>query len=317
MPKKRRHARKATTHADVYTKVTDAIIAQLDENSIVPWRRPWTTGMPLSMSTRRPYRGVNPFLLGIAASIAGYTSPWWATYDQIAKKGGQVRRGELSTLVILWRTGTRTVENDDGEDEVKGWATLTNYRVFNACQADGLDDKWLHSPADGEQTSDPLTPLELADTLLESYFAEGPTLRHGGDRAYYSPGRDHVQLPERERFVSPEAFYSTAFHEATHSTGHATRLNRVGIIEGHHFGDELYAAEELVAEMGAAMLCGIAGVDQVDTLPASAAYIDNWLGALRGDKKLVVRAAAAAQKAADLVAGVSFATEEELLAGAA
>lgn len=317
MPKKRRKA--TTAHTDVYTQVTDAIITQLDEHSIVPWRQPWkTAGLPLSMGSRRPYRGANPFLLGISASIAGYTSPWWGTYNKITSLGGQVRKGERSTMVILWKTGARTVENDDGEEETRAWATLRSFRVFNACQADHLDDKWLRRPeAADDEFAGPVDPIEAAEALLESYFAEGPTLGHGGVSAFYSPGRDHVQLPHRDDFVSAGAYYSTAYHEATHSTGHPTRLNRPGVIEGHHFGDELHAAEELIAEMGAAMLCGIAGIDQADTLPASAAYIDNWLGALRGDKKLVVRAAAAAQKAADLVAGVSFASEEELLAGAA
>jgi len=317
MSKTRSYKRARKAHLDVYADVT-ATITEMLEAGVVPWRKPWNAAgcLPLSMSTGRPYRGINPFLLSVAG--AGLTSPWWGTYGQIAKQGGQVRKGEQSTLVVLWRTGSKTVENDDGEEETKAWATLRHFRVFNALQADGLDDKWLRRPlAPGEEEAGPIDPIEAAETLLESYVAEGPTLGHGGVAAFYSPIRDHIQLPPRDAFVSPEAYYSTAFHEATHSTGHASRLGREGVVEGHRFGDALYAAEELVAEMGAAMACGIAGIDQADTLPSSAAYIANWLKVLRDDPKMVVRAAAAAQKAVDLIAGVSFASDEELLAGAA
>ena len=299
----KKNTRKSSAPAkDVYQLVTDKVLALLDEGT-VPWRKPWkSTGVPRSMSTRRPYRGINPFLLVCTAMANGYTSPWWGTYDQIADKGGQVRKGEKSTLIVFWKRAVRTVTDEaTGQDVDKPWAMLRYFYVFNADQADGLPERFY------AQGTDEATVEEL-DALTADYEAGLASILYGGDRAFYSPGMDHVQVPKIGSHNSPEEFYSTKFHELTHSTGHSSRLDREGIVEGHRFGDELYSKEELIAEMGAAMLAGIAGIEQV-TLANSAAYLEHWIKVLRGDAKLLVSAAAAAQKAADLILGTAFEAE--------
>lgn len=289
--------------ADVYQIVTDKVLALLEAGT-VPWRKPWAStggGVPLSMSTTKPYRGINPFLLICTAMAEGYTSPWWGTYDHIAKLGGQVRRGQESTTVVWWNRGTNMVKDEvTGKEVARIWMTLRLFRVFNADQADGLPEKYkVIAPNSGIES------VGAVDGLTARYEGTLASLAFGGDRAYYSPSLDHVQLPPLGAYKGVAEFYSTKFHELGHSTGHSRRLNRPGIIEGHRFGDDLYAREELIAEMTAAMLCGIAGVEQT-TLPNSAAYLANWTAVLRGDSKMVVSAAAAAQKAADLILGTVF-----------
>jgi antirestriction protein ArdC len=149
--------------------------------------------------------------------------------------------------------------------------------------------------------------IASAEVIMGTYLGahDAPEVAYGGSRACYSPSADKVSLPERSSFESAEAFYSTAFHELTHSTGHASRLARKDLLEFHRFGDASYSREELVAEMGAAMLSGSAGIHQT-TVPQSAAYLDSWLRVLRGDSRMIVTAAAQAQRAADLVRGISF-----------
>jgi antirestriction protein ArdC len=296
-----------TRKSDVYQIVTDQIVALL-EGGTVPWHKPWdpSIGRPLSMSTRKAYRGINPFLLACSAAAAGYSSPWWGTYDQITERGGQVRKGEQSTLIVFWKTGTREVTDEaTGQETEKRWAVLRYFRVFNAEQADGLDERWLKAP-DGHDTN----PIGSCEELVASYLADGPSLAHGGNAAFYSPGRDHVQLPPIAAFTDAAEYYSTMFHELTHSTGHGSRLNREGIVEGHSFGDELYSREELIAEMGAAMLCGVAGIEQT-TVTNSAAYLASWIKVLKGDAKLAVAAAGQAQRACDLILGTTFEAEAE------
>lgn len=321
-----RKSSKKSAPRDVAQDVTDLIMAQLDAGT-VPWHQPWkSTGgaLPRSMSTGRTYRGMNSILLGMYAMAEGYTSPWWGTYRQIGELGGQVKKGEKSSLVILYRTIEKDDVNANGEDVVKRIPLLRAFNVFNASQcvaatvpedAEISDEdrerlnakeaaRWAKYTEAPPRTRTEHEAIDDAEAIVKDYFGgpAGPTLTHGGDQAFYSPALDGVAVPHVLDFKTPEGYYSTLFHEATHSTGHKSRLNREGIVEGHRFGDALYAAEELIAEMGAAMLCAIAGVDQTNTVPASAAYIENWLGALKGDKKLVLKAAAAAQRAANLIA---------------
>ena len=293
-------AAKSTT--SVYDIVTEQILAQLEAGT-VPWHRPWkASGVPVSMSTRKPYRGVNPFLLAMSADAGGWSSPWWGTYKHIEQLGGQVRRGERSTLVVFWKTGTRDLT---AEEKAAGksarWAVLRYFRVFNAEQADGLPARFHPAAEEEGRQFDPIAEAEL----IVKGWDDGPEIVHQGDRACYSPGLDVVYLPAREAFESAHGYYSTAFHELTHSTGHPTRLARATLMEAHGFGDPSYSKEELVAEMGAAMLSGVAGIDQL-TVPQSAAYLASWIKVLRGDSKLIVQAAGQAQKAADLILGTTF-----------
>jgi len=275
---------------NVYAEVTDRIVAAL-EGGTVPWRRPWSeTGGPRSLDNR-PYRGINIFLL----ELMGYGDPRWGTFNAVKRHGGSVRKGEKGTRVILWKPVKREVP--EGDERPAAYLLLRDYVVFNAEQCDGLPE--LETV---EATS---TPNELADEIVAEYTYGGPIVQYGKSGAYYDPHNDRVGMPARESFVSDDAHYSTLFHELVHSTGHETRLKR---IEKALFGSDPYSREELVAEMGAAMLCGITGIDNQDQ---SAAYIEGWLKPLKNDVKLVIQAAAKAQKAVDLMIGTTFETETE------
>ena len=305
-----RTTRKPAARKDVAQDVTDLIIAALEAGT-VPWQRPWASAgsLPRSMATGKVYRGINVLLLGLYSDLAGYDSPWWGTYKQIAAQGGQVRKGEKASTVVLYTTFDKDEVAPTGETVTKTIPLLRSFNVFNADQADGLPAKFT-TPIELPGTE--LERLEHAEAVVAGYIANGPSLTHGGDRACYSPRADAVSMPELAAFKSAEGYYSTLFHELTHSTGHASRLEREGIAgEGHAFGDTTYAAEELIAELGAAMLCATVGIEQAATIPASAAYIANWLTALRNDKKLVLTAAKHAQRATDLIAPPTVTAEAE------
>lgn len=301
-------AKSTKPKTDVYQLVTDKVLALLEEGT-VPWHKPWASiGVPMSMSTGKPYRGINPFLLICTSAAMNYSSPWWGTFEQITERGGQVRKGEHSTMIVFWKRGTKTVTDEaSGKDVDKPWAMLRYFRVFNADQADGLPEKY-RTQAIAEHD-----PIAGAEALVSEYMDSLASVAFGGDRAFYSKARDHVQVPLLTRHRSAEEYYSTLFHELTHSTGHESRLNREGIVEGHAFGDELYSKEELIAEMGAAMLAGLAGIEQV-TLPNSAAYLASWVKVLKGDAKLVVAAAGAAQRAIDFILDTAFESDGDATA---
>lgn len=267
---------------DVYQSVTDRIIASLEAGTS-PWRKPWVGGGPRNVENGRPYSGINIFLL----TLAPYGDPRWGTYQAIKRAGGQVRRGEHHTdIVFLKRVNKRRADGAKKDDERESYFLFRYYNVFNAEQADGLPE--LETEFDNE-------PIERAEQIALGYI--GPTVTFGGDRAFYSPTTDMVKVPMLDQFESAEAYYSTLYHELVHSTGHESRLDR---LESTGFGTGPYAKEELVAEMGAAMLCGQAGIENLDQ---SAAYIANWLEPLRNDKKFVVNAASKAQEAAGLILG--------------
>lgn len=286
------------TKTDVYSEVTDRIIAAL-EQGVVPWRKPWQTtngNGPINIRNGRPYRGINVFLLG----LAGYSDPRWGTYKAIRETGGNVRKGEHGTHVILWKP---VPKKDESGEEAGNYMLLKQYVVFNAEQCD--DVPALPEP---EGLSEH-TPNERAELLTAGYVnGRGPALIHRGDHAAYTPLDDKVYMPIPEAFQSPESYYLTLFHELTHSTGHESRLNR---LEPATFGSDPYAREELVAELGAAMLAGLIGLPEDDS-DQSAAYIGSWLRRLKDDRKLVVQAAAQAQKAADMITGETFAATEDV-----
>jgi antirestriction protein ArdC len=281
----------------VHRMVTERMIAAL-ERGRVPWHKPWhaTDGRPTSMTTGQPYRGVNVFLLGLTAVEQGHRPRYWGTYPQITQLGGQVRKGERSALVVFWKP-IEVADRDPrtGEATVKQVPVLRYYRVFNAAQADHLPERFHPTP---EQD----TQIRAPQTVLDGYLARGPALRHvAGDRAAYQPATDAIQLPLRSQFRSAREYYATAFHEAAHSTGHPSRLNRPGIAALDHFGSDKYAREELVAEMTSSILCAETGIDNPELFDNSAAYIAGWLSALNNDRTLVVAGAAQAQRACDLI----------------
>ena len=243
--------KRAAPKRDVYQDVTDRIVEAM-ERGVVPWRQPWKNlGGPRNLNSGRGYRGINPFMLNFTALAEGYTDPRWATFNGIKKADGMVRKGEKGTRVIFWRR-LQVEDRDSSEDKKKTIMFLRDYTVFNVEQADFETPlKELAALADHD-------PIEEAVAVIDGY--DGPTITHGGDRAFYRPFTDEVWLPEMGAFKSPEAYYTTAFHELVHSTGAESRLNREEFAKGT-FGDNPYGKEELVAEFGAAMLNGVTGIE--------------------------------------------------------
>jgi antirestriction protein ArdC len=274
---------------NVYEIVTEQIIKQLESGN-VPWRRPWLCQEPCNLISQKPYRGINTFLL----SASGYPSPFWLTYKQAEKLGGHVKKGEQSHMVVFWNIGTEKLNAKTGK--LSKPFLLRYYRVFNLSQTEGIQSELRitnHAPvADIAACESIVTAMPHAPSFEDS------------SKAAYSPSRDCVMMPSRSVFNSSEGYYATLFHELTHSTGHASRVGREGITDTAGFGSDTYSKEKLIAEMGSAMLCGITGIAPV-TLENSAAYLRSWIGVLKGDSKLVVAAASAAQKAADYIRNTS------------
>lgn len=285
----------------VYQKVTDKLV-ELLEQGVAPWRKPWRAGqyearIATNLRTGKAYRGVNAIMLGCCSP---YASPYWVTYKQAQSLGGNVRKGEKGTPVVFWKW----IEKEDKETGEKKRIPFLRYTTaFNAEQCEGLETRLEKKQIDKGQ-EDEFSPIERCEEITEGY-ENGPDLRHGGSRAFYRPSTDEVALPEPETFDNAEHYYATLFHEFAHSTGHESRLDRKGISEAHAFGSEDYSKEELVAEMAAAMLCGVAGIE-AETQETSAAYLAAWIKRLKADPKLAVHAGAAAQKAADRILGVSY-----------
>ncbi len=284
---------------DIYQAVTDRMVQAL-EHGVVPWRTPWTlAGPPRSMSTGHAYRGVNTWLLSLASHEHAWRSPWFGTYREIQERGGQVRQGEKSTLVTFWKMFEKA-ERDPGTGDLRARAMpmLRKFRVFNADQTDNLPGRFYPQPGQDR-------PIDRPQAVLDGYLtmAYAPRLRHDvAGQAYYDPVRDVIRMPPMTSHRSPGDYYVTAFHEAAHSTGHESRLNRPGITsQDASFGSHEYGKEELVAQMTASMLCAETGIDSKEIFQNSAAYIGSWIQTLKGDPKMVVSAAAAAQKATDLI----------------
>lgn len=292
---------------DTYQVVTDRVIAALEAGT-VPWHRPWdaSVGLPRSLSTGRPYRGVNIFLLALSGLAAGYASPLWGTYKRIKERHGQVRKGERGTLVILWKPIV-TKDRDTGED--KKIFLLRGYTVFNAEQADWEEG---HEPAVKGPVLTEHERIEAAEEIAKGY-PNPPHISEHDSQAFYVPATDTVSLPPLIAFDGPGEYYSTKFHELIHSTGHTSRLNRAGVTKGEFgvFGSTTYSKEELVAELGAVILLGTAGIDQPEIFKNNAAYIQHWLSVLREDNKILISAAAQAQKAADHILGTKFESPKE------
>jgi antirestriction protein ArdC len=285
---------------DPYQVITDRVITLL-EQGIVPWQKPWQGGdqLPQNAVSGRHYRGVNVFLL----HAMNFESPFWLTFNQAKALGGSVRRGEKACPVVFWKW----LESEEN-GEMKRIAFLRYYSVFNIAQCEGIPRDKIPSLGSTRREH---SPIETAERIV-SAMPKRPEVKHGLDRAFYSPGGDFVAMPSPEQFRTGEDYYSVLFHELAHSTGHETRLNRKGVSgaegEWSAFGSTPYAKEELVAEMGAAFLCGQAGIVE-RTLDNSAAYVGSWLQRLKDDRKLVVHAAAQAQKAADFILARTYAEE--------
>ena len=286
-------------------KVVAALLASLEAGDIPPWRKAWNadSATPRSMSTGKPYRGSNRFFLGFSAMAKDYSDPFWGTFNQIKARGGQVRKGEKSTFVILWARKEDKRKDRLPDGSFPTFLFTRVYSVFNADQCDWPEGSQRRRLPTGLIRTH-VEVIDAAERVMQGYWKRdgSPKVAFGGDRAYYSPRGDNIRLPAREAFLTDDGFYQAAFHESAHSTGHSTRLNREGVVEGHYFGEALYAAEELVAEITSMFLGAFTGLAPA-TLDNSTAYIKSWLGALKNDPGMVVKAAADAQKAADLILG--------------
>lgn len=277
---------------DIYQRVTDQIVAMIEAGAgkfEMPWHR--AAGVPINASSRKPYRGVNTVMLWAAAQAAGYPSDIWATFKQWKEMGANVRKGERATSIVFWKiSDPKDKEEGDaddaaGQEQRRSRALARGYAVFNAAQVDGYTAPVI-----------PLLPAAERLDHAEAFFAGlGADIRHGGPIACYVPSRDQIRMPAFEIFRSGVAYYGTLAHEATHWTGHETRCARD---LRNRFGDEAYAAEELVAEIGAAFLA--ADLDLApEPRPDHASYIASWLKALKNDKRAIFTAAGKAQAAVD------------------
>ncbi len=283
----------ATDKRDVYARVTDQIITAI-ENGVGSWRMPWHTSgkfafSPINIASKKPYRGINTVCLWAAAQAKGYERGEWATYQQWQERGAQVRKGEKATLVVFWKFGNDSSESqDDGGETLAGRSRLLftrGYSVFNAAQVDG------YTPA-----TDPEAPMleriAHADAFFQNVAAD---LRHGGNQAFYSPSTDHIQMPPFQSFREQVSYYSVLAHEHTHWTARAGRCDRE---LGKRFGDNAYAAEELIAELGAAFTCAHLGLS-TEPRADHAQYLASWLKVLKADTKAIFTAASKAQQATD------------------
>lgn len=281
---------------DLYAQITQQIIDML-QKGVIPWRSnilgAGSPGWPANLNTGKSYRGVNLFLLACVAQLRGYDCRFWLTYHQAMERGGHVKQGEKSTLVIFWKP--LEIKDPKTHEKTKRFV-LRFYRLFNARQCQNIE-----IPGTPAYTPSEVQPVEAAEQLVRGY-ADGPQIIHEGSQAYYLPTKDAVHVPEPSRFAATGDYYATLFHELSHSTGHSRRLNRQLDIHPKPFGSADYGKEELIAEMSASFLCGHAGIAPA-TLDNQAAYISGWLGQLRSDKRLVIAAAGAAARSADWIRG--------------
>ena len=284
---------------DIYAIVTDKIINLL-ESGVVPWRKPWTsTGLPRNLVSKRPYNGINYFLL----SASKYVSSFWLTYRQATELGGHVRKGEESTIVVFWKVEDlkqigEDLDAEENNEKNRRRFLLRYYRLFNLEQCELPQAVLDKLPKIETHEHD---PIEAAERIMAD-MPNPPEIQYAGSKAFYSSVTDRITLPPHELFISTEEQIATTYHEVSHATGHPKRLNRKSITEAAAFGSPTYSVEELVAEMGAAYLCAESGISPT-VIENQAAYIAGWLKKLRDDRKLVVHAAAQAQHAADYVLG--------------
>lgn len=278
--------------------ITRAIIARLEAGTR-PWVRPWT-GTSVSRPLRAcgtPYRGINVLWLWMAADAAGWSSPYWLTYRQARIQGGQVRKGERGTVAIFYKSYRQETEDEQtGDAHADTRRVLKSFIVFNACQVDGLPERFFPAPkAHAEPTA--------RDRELDLFFSSIPArLRHFGDEAYYRPVPDDITMPDPAAFTDLDHYRATLAHELAHWTGHPSRLARD--LAGR-FGSDAYAMEELIAEMAAAMLGAELGLP-VAHLDHHASYVASWLKVLKADSRAVLTAAAKAEEACSLLLGFAW-----------
>ncbi|MHB1516261.1 MAG: ArdC family protein [Acidiferrobacteraceae bacterium] len=289
----------ASAGGDIHQQITNTIITAM-ETAQGTGKRLWDAqpSLPLNLITGKPYSGINVLILWSAGLRNGYTSPYWLTYKQAADIGGQVRQDEHGTRCVFYKPWESTDTNKDtGETETVKGAVLKSFTAFNLDQIDGIE-------APAKEARPAFAAIEDAERILSASQAQ---IHMGGTQAFYRRADDTIHLPNRERFTSTEAFYSVALHEMTHSTGHSSRLDRTF---GERFGDDAYAMEELVAEMGSAFLTAELGILGA-TLEHHADYLSSWLRVLKQDKRAILTAAAQAAKAQAFIKSLNNPAEQD------
>jgi antirestriction protein ArdC len=286
------------TRQDVYTRVTDRIVSDL-EQGVRPWTKPWSAEHAAGKITRplrhngAPYSGINILMLWSAAMAGGFTAPIWMTFKQALELNAHVRKGEKGSLVVYANSITRKEADDaTGEEQMREIHFMKGYTVFNVEQIEGLPARYYAKP---EPRFNPIQRIAHAEAFFGHLRAD---IRHGGSQAYYAQEPDYIRMPPFETFADAGSYYATLAHESTHWTKHPSRLARE--FGRKKWGDEGYAEEELVAELGAAFLCADL---ELSLTPREdhASYIANWLTVLKNDKRAIFRAAAHAQRAADFL----------------
>ncbi len=287
--------------ADVYTRITNTILTELEQGTR-PWLKPWNAEHAAGRITRPlrangiPYRGINVLMLWAEAESKGYSAPIWITFKQALDLGAHVRKGEHGSLVVFASKTTRTeVDTITGNETERDIPFLKGYTVFNVEQVDGLPAQYHATAA---KTLDPVQRIAQAEAFIA---ATGARVAHGGNRAFYSVSEDRIQIPPFEAFRDAESYYATLAHETVHWTRHESRLNRD--FGRKRWGDEGYAMEELVAELGSAFLSSDLSLTP-EVMPDHAAYIASWIKVLKEDKRAIFTAAAHAQRAADFLHGL-------------
>ena len=280
-----------TAKANVYEMVTTRIIAEL-EKGIIPWQKPWTgiRSEAYNRVSKKPYSIINQMLLKHTGE--------YATFKQWQDLGGHVKKGEKSEIVVFWKIFEKEeADKETGEKEVKKIPMLRYYNVFHISQVDGVEPLMLPFAE--------VEPIEAADKIITEYIErEHITFEEcASNEAFYSPSRDRVVVPMKEQYKHINEYYSTTFHELTHSTGHKNRLDRLHTGADAAFGSETYSKEELVAEIGSASLMNLLGIETIKTFRNSAAYIQSWLKVLKSDNKFIVSASSKAEKAVNYIIG--------------
>ena len=285
------------TNKELAEKITSRLIEEMDKG-VIPWDRPWTGSGDgaVSHTTGKAYSLINQILIAIAGHENGGE---YLTFNQVKAEGGKVKKGAHGVQIVFWKQYVKTEINEDGEEVQHSIPVLKSYTVFSVKDCEGIKEKYAARELKKNN------PIEEAEKIVDAYTArETVTINREklSNRAFYSPMMDSITVPEINQFDAVEEFYSTLFHEMTHSTGHSSRLNRFGASGSvAAFGSEEYSREELIAEIGAACLVNTCGIETAKTFRNSAAYLQGWGAALRADPMLFITAASRAEKAVDYI----------------
>ena len=279
--------------ADIRTTITNTIIESLEAGGLPAWRKPWAAdpnglGLATSLSTGKPYNGINQLLLQVLAMKRGYQSRWFGTFNQIKQAGASVKKGEKAIQIVLWKPLSRERTNEMGEQVEDKFLVMRQFSVFSVEASTGLDQFRIGFA----QPSD--TIFERFEAMDRLVAAAEIDVRHGGNKAFYSPGGDYIQMPHRHQFESSETYYQTLAHEMTHWSE-----SRIGFDRAKE--DNAYALGELVAELGASFLLAELGLPASENIDNCTRYLDHWLKAMKGDTRFIFKAAATASKAVDFL----------------